>query len=358
MTVHSFPQEKNRRSRLHHLQQFYKRKKETMSFLIKKIWNLYPDNKVKRCKLNCLRDNKENYGGHQLDLGFDEVVSNEEAGMRLGTGTMGIRYENEHWVPAKHRLMCEDSEENVDFILAIRELVHTQYPNMKPSSNMLTPITDFMRVQLVVGARTGWHVDTMRGPTPNLILIEPGSNFTLHVRKFPDFRTSVVKYDGNLFIPTNLSPKSLDAELTMIGLKDGKPWFYVFPEAVLDKMEAHGKLPFTVIGIKEHKLQVIPLEPILVPDTKILVGVPIKDAFDYANEHPAVKPKHVNQYINDNTRFGLFYGWKHAHRWLACTDHLCRRLHIFFRLVREETPTARKVTNRNWSAYEIGSKLE
>jgi hypothetical protein len=43
-----------------------------------------------------------------------------------------------------------------------------------PSAALRGAMEKYLRFQLVVGAKAGAHTGTMRGATPNCILIEPG----------------------------------------------------------------------------------------------------------------------------------------------------------------------------------------
>jgi hypothetical protein len=45
-------------------------------------------------------------------------------------------------------------------------------------------------------------------------------------------------YNNKFFIPHELS----DKEICLIGLKDGKPHFYIGPKKIIDKLDAFGTL--------------------------------------------------------------------------------------------------------------------
>jgi hypothetical protein len=99
----------------------------------------------------------------------------------------------------------------------------------------------------------------------------------MEVRMFPEFRCSVVKYDNNLFIPMELSPKDPEGGLVMIGLTEhGNSHFYKFPNSVMDDLQPFGNLDkFIVVGIKEKKLQIIPTKYMVVGDSKLLCTIPM-----------------------------------------------------------------------------------
>jgi len=88
----------------------------------------------------------------------------------------------------------------------------------------------------------------MRGPTPNLMLVEKGSGFSLRVRRFPKFKASLVKLHGKLYIPHALDTSNM----TMIGLnKDGNPYYYTFAAKEIENLEPYGDLlEHVVVGIK------------------------------------------------------------------------------------------------------------
>jgi len=150
-----------------------------------------------------------------------------------------------------------------------------------------------------------------------------------------------------LFIPMEISPKNPEAGLVMVGLKNGFPFYYTFPIKVIDDLMAFGDLDFIVVGIKNKSLQIIPREYEIVHDSKVLPHATIIDAFQAAAENRTTKPKKLFKHFNCNNKLHLFYGWKNAHKWVTGSDHLVRRIHVFYRPMREETPSARIRTSKN-----------
>jgi hypothetical protein len=254
-----------------------------------------------------------------------------------GTRSMGLRYDNEHTVRLRGRVMCEFSETHLEFLQAIHSSIYYQFLKMRKITE------EFMRANLVVGAMTSPHIDTMRGNTPNFVLIDTPYDdsvtpFTLQVRLFPNFKTSVVMLDGQLFIPHDQRRR----HLTLIGMKDNKPHYYVYPTETIERLEAYGDIDgYIVVGIKNKKLQVIPEEYTIYQSTEAMPLLSLQEVFDIAGRHPASKPKRMFMYFSEPLKWHKFYGWKHSHNLLKGCDHRTRRIHIFYRPVREETAAAR-----------------
>jgi len=306
---------------------------------IAKIWECFPKGGLALVKMESLSDNKVNYGVHQRNLGYDMVDIANNTNFPVGTKSLGLRYENEHTCRRMHREMCEFSAKNLEFLQHIHTSVRLSYPKLKFRTD------NYMRVNLVVGAKTGEHTDTMRGATPNFMLIQQKlpedpvqSPFQLRIRLFPRFRVSVVKYDGQLWIPFRIRP----SELVMIGVKNNQPHFYMFPTATIDELEAYGDIPdYIIVGIKAKKLQVLPWEYSVHYTTKTLPMKPLEQVLEDAKANRAVIPKKVFRYESTTDKWIKFYGWMHSHSWVVGTYHLLRRIHVFYRAIREETSSAR-----------------
>lgn len=312
------------------------------SYLISIIWPLFPPNGLDKVKANCLCDTNINYGGHQLSLGFDLAGDELLDDQVVGTRSLGQRYENEHTVRLRGREMCVFSEKHIEFLKAIHSSIFYQYPKMRK-------ITDqFMRVNLVAGAKTSPHTDTMRGATPNYFLVDAPANdnsipFCLQVRKFPNFKTSVVLLDGKLFIPH----KQKRSHLILIGLKNDNPHYYVYPTETIEKLEAYGDtVGYIVVGIKKNQLQLMSDEYKVYETTKEMPLISIQDVFDIAKRNPRKKPATMFSYHSKPGMWHTFVGWKHSHNLLQGTDHRGKRIHVFYRPVREETSAARLRTTK------------
>ena len=316
---------------------------------VKRIWELFPADGIKRLCSSSMEDSNHNYGLHQSNLGFDTVPRSNSEGRINGTRTMGLRYENEHTVHLHKRDMCPYSEKHLQFLLTIQQSLKTQYPTLN------SEILEYMRVNLVVGAKTKEHTDCQRGATRNFMLLEPGKHFNLRVRPFPKFRSSVVKYDSKFWIPHKLDSRNL----TMIGLSGNGPHFYLFPTTVIDLLEPYGDLvDYVSVGIKDGKIQVIPWNYQVFESPRDMPLLPWESIMAHVSQNPVSAKKPRIRYLAKTDRWETFYGWQVAHKWLEGTDSDNRRIHVFFRPVREETPSARIRTNSegvpmNYTFYEV-----
>jgi len=194
---------KGRNLQMKHANQRYRLSLKAKSLHhINLTWPLLPLDGLDKAKVHCLCNPLINCGLHQLSLGFDLLDKDGDQERLAGTRSLGLWYENEHTVRLYNREMCPHSEKHIKFLQHIHSSIYFEFPAIRK-------VTDqFMRVNLVVGAKTGSHTDTMRGATPNFMLIEPGSAFQLAVRQFPKFKCQVVvckghlkDHHGKLFIP-------------------------------------------------------------------------------------------------------------------------------------------------------------
>ncbi|CAB9498382.1 expressed unknown protein [Seminavis robusta] len=323
----------------------YKEKKAaTLSFHYDNIWNHFPKGGLDLVKIECLRDNTDNYGLHQSDLQFDQVCKEEAGDLKLGTRSLGYRYENEHTVRLRNRELCPFSEKNMPFLQAVRSSLLLKYPKDK------LPISEFLRVNLVVGAMTGPHTDTMRGATPNYFMSEPESDFQLELRRFPNFRCSVVLYKGCFYIPHTFCPE----ELVMIGFKDGAPFYYVFPNEIIDNLQPYGELTsFIVVGIKQKKLQVIPWKYEVFQSTKSMELKSMEDAIAEASKNTTIIGRNKYMYFNKSGVWYRFFGWRNIHRWSKASNHLCKRVHIFFRPATQQGTDSMPTTAKNRLPFHV-----
>ena len=313
-----------------------------LSYFYKQIWNLFPPNGLDKVKAECLCDTNINYGGHQTSLGFDVCGDGSFEDYVVGTRSLGLRYENEHSVKHWGSDMCLFSRKHINFLNAIHSSIKMKFPELRKLTN------DYMRVNLVAGARTNAHTDTMRGATPNFFMVEKPANdnkipFCLLVRMFPNFKTSMVLLDGELFIPH----KQKRSHLTLIGLKNNNPHYFVYPTKYIEKLEPYGDLKgVIVVGIKGKKLQVMSDEYMVYPTTETMDLISYGTAIELATQHPAQKPFQMNKCYDKPDVWHKFVGWKHSHMIVPSCDHRLRRIHVFYRPVREETSAARTRTKQ------------
>ena len=201
--------------------------------LIVDIWRLFPKGGLDRCRLDCLSVTTADYGSHQSVLGYGKIPFDGDT--KYGIKSMGLWYENGHLEEYHGHQMCSFSRKHQEFLLKIQQSLYFSFSK----KSLREAMERFLRVQLVVGARTGEHTDTMRGAPPNFILIEAETTFHLRVRLFPNFHSSLVCYDGKHFVPHSFCPESL----VMIGEnEDGVPYFYKFPPATVNELEPVGDL--------------------------------------------------------------------------------------------------------------------
>ena len=313
-----------------------------LCYLYNQIWNLFPPNGLDKVKADCLCDTNVNYGGHQFSLAFDLCEDGSFEDYVVGTRSLGLRYENEHSVKYWGNDMCLFSRKHINFLNAIHSSIQMKFTELKRLTN------DYMRVNLVAGALTSAHTDTMRGATPNFFMVEKAANdekipFCLLVRMFPNFKTSIVRLDGELFIPH----KQKRSHLILIGLKNGNPHYFVYPTKYIEKLEPYGDLKgIIVVGIKGKKLQVMSDEYKVYTTTATMDTITYRTAFELATKHPAKKPFQMNKYYDKPEVWHKFVGWKHSHMLVTNCDHRLRRIHVFYRPVREETSAARLRTTK------------
>lgn len=317
-------------------QRYYQKKLCAMKMLVEETWCHFPRYGLDRCKVDCLKDSNINYGFHQTSLGFNEIE--EKCDFFVGTRSLGLRYENEHSVEYWGRKMCQYSERHIQFLQAIHRGIQMAFPKLR------TVTERFMRVNLVAGAPTAEHTDTMRGATPNFMLAE-SHYFLLRVRLFPNFKDSVVRYKGYLYVPHKLKV----TKLVMIGLDTPvAPWYFLFDSCALEQLEPFADLKdYIVVGIKDQKLQFLPWEYSIHETTATLGMKTTDEVLADALASPSVKPTRMFQFLGGKDRWYKFYGWRNAHRWLRGTDYNNRRIHVFYRPVREETASARIRTRKD-----------
>ncbi|KAL3912791.1 MAG: hypothetical protein SGILL_006745 [Bacillariaceae sp.] len=326
--------------------------------MLEDVWARFPTTGINKVNFEWITNPDINYGLHHLDLGMDNVSEEdmkimEEKNMKIGTKSLGLTYDNHHTSVMFNRSMCKQSEKHLGFLQGCHDSIQLQCPEYR-----MEETSDFMRVNCVAGAKTKEHTDTMRGFTRSFIAIEKGSSFQLRVRMFPHFRSSVVMYNNQFYIPHELS----DKEICLIGLKEGRPHFFIGPQAIMEKLESFGRLVnHVVVGIKKGKLQVIKTKYEVIPTPKYLPLISFEDAVMEASLNSQKKPhgRGKYKYIGYKDQWQEFWGWKHAHEWVPGTDHLCRRINIFYRAMREVAPSAFTRTSHstgqplNWSPLEL-----
>ena len=311
--------------------------------LVQNMWRLFPIGVLEIGEKSTMDDNTKNYGSHMITLGFDKMDPLEYK-HKIGSKTMGLRYENEHSVVHWNSTMCNLSQKNLEFLLNVYDSILIQFPTEKKS------LQEYLRVNLIVGAKTIEHTDNMRGATPSFIMIEPGKSFVLRIRLFPSFKTSVVKYQGKRYIPHQLHHDSL----VMIGEDDnGDPRYFKFrSKETIEELEPYGDFSdYIVVGIKAKKLQVIPREYAVFENTRDLELIDMSTILEASETKRVYEVKKKFRYIQhgvgrNKLRWHKFFGWMHAHMWMDWSDSMAKRIHVFFRAIREETICARLKTRK------------
>jgi len=313
-----------------------------LSCFCKQTWNLFPPNGLDKAKAECLCDANINCGGHQTSLGFDVCADGAFEDCVVGTRSLGLRCENKHSVKHWGSDMCLFSRKHINFLNAAHSSTKMKFPELRKLTK------DHMRANLVAGARTNAHADTMRGATPNFFMVEKPANddkisFCLLVRMFPNFKTSIVLLDGELFIPH----KQKRSHLMLTGLKNDNPHCFVHPTKHMEKLEPCGDLKgFIVVGTKGKKMQVVSDEHVVHPTTETMDSIGYGTAIELATQHPATKPFQMNKCCDKPDVWHTFAGWKHSHMMAPNCDHRLRRIHVFHRPAREETSATRTRTKQ------------
>ena len=169
------------------------------------IWKLKPNAGY---QVNHSKDSNINYGRCDKVHNWQKL---EDLKFTPGFFTIGNCYDIGHREKLYGRTMSITSERNIEFLKAVERYLQKYYPVSKG-------LEPYMRVSFIQGASTTEHTDTMRGPTPTFVFIQPHSNFHLKVRNCPLFKASVVMLFGELYIPHQY--RETDG-LTMIGLHKG-----------------------------------------------------------------------------------------------------------------------------------------
>ena len=349
------------------------KKKNALKIFSDEIWSLFPKTGLIKMKREQLSNPNVNYGGHWSSLNFEELPENPT--FPPGTKSMGIRYENEHSVAYRGRDTCTFSQKHKDFLDKIAFTLQQQFPNELPLEAY-----EYMRVNLVVGAPTRRHTDTLRGATPNFFLSDD-PKFCLKILNYPNYSESVFEYQETYYMAQRESTEERrqrraaaanaeggagdengggnenvpaaeirgggkdgnDGSIQAITLTDGRPRFVTLPVSILNDVKPVGDLKdYKIVGIKGDKIQVLPSKYSVHFTTDTLELKTWEEVLAHAKGNPVEKPQKLYSYKTGGTgKFVKFYGWRNSHCWLPGTSCDNRRIHVFFRPVREETSAAR-----------------
>jgi len=310
---------------------------------IANVWSLFPSARPKLAKKDVGKTYKD-YRTHKWTPKFDELSGKEfpeEQKGAVGARGCGLWHENAHSERLHGRQKCTFSSEHKQFLCAIQQSLQRDFPKF------LHCISKHMRCNLIRGAQTVFHTDRCRGPSPSFLLVEDLEDnnslapFQLKIRMWPDFHCCVVLYKGQKFIPLFQGRQGT----AVIGLKDGDPKF-------LDEVQSFGKLEDIVaLATKDDKIQCCPKELRMHETAESLPTVSLEELFELAEQNPDEKPtktwRHIgSQENNGKHKWQLHFGWKHSHAYVPNTNYLAKRIHAFFRCIREHTSAANLKTCR------------
>ena len=354
-----------------------------------------PDSKLKApYKNQDLGKSTVDYGGHQKALNFPlfppdiqqldfvhdgdtipETESEDELPRptKIGTLTIGLAYEGDWKANSRlagngKRKMCKMSEQHLDFLTTIKKMLHPLV-----HSTLALLMEETMRVNVLRGAQTLAHTDAYKGNAPNFMYIPKEK----HVKNpgylcydvFPKFKHSVVKIDGKLYVPHSFSEASKECRCIGANPKDPtKPIYYVFPDTIIDRMEPYGDLTFGIVGWKvSGELQIIDKweDACLYQKPLNFIEYTWDQVIKLAGQSPVAKKPHRRVYRCDKLNEWMKFEATMYRHWFV-GDPMTLRIHVFFRTIREATPSSNVIRkgkrinyidakeHNNWKIYEKG----
>ena len=322
-----------------------------MKVTIEDVWQNYPNSHFST--RNDRTTSNDDYGMHGKLHNFSDYVKINEWQYTFGSLNIGLCYENDHSKVYRERELSKLSELFLRFLLTIKKYLLQKYKSMHHIIN--SP----MRVSCINGAKTRGHTDCDKGSGPTFVLLEKDDGFVLSVRQFPTFHSSVVQFKNKLYIPHKYSDNE---GLIMIQYYGGKLTYHIFPCHVVEEVEPYGDIVgYNIIGIKENKLQVVSDKFKIHKSVKGLPMIKFEQALEIAKNNRKYKTDYKRKYKyiqyksskkgDKNKAVHCLYLWKHIHRWLPGSNHLSRRIYVFFRPIREETPSQRLRHNAHWKNW-------
>ena len=251
------------------------------------------------------------------------------------------------------RTRCLDSQKNIAFLNAVKAsitpLVH---------ETLKIVIDETMRLTILCGAMTKPHTDSFRGNTPNMMWIrgttetrdKPGH---LVYDLFPKFKTSVVKLDGNLYVPHGYSHMS--NEIRCIGSHPedpSKPLYYTFHREAMDRMLPYGDLSYVIVGwTKERGIDIVNDE-----GEVCIYRAPLtfntlswSQVLEDAGANPAIKPRKRIVHLSEENKWHQFPAYKYRHWWVG--NPMVVRYHVFFRSIRQTPCSSNLIRKGNRINY-------
>lgn len=308
-------------------QRRYKRlaKKDMANIANREVAALFPRSALTKRSTVAFANSKTDYGGRNAALNFPTTAAPPRE--KMGTLSIGRCYENRQKETAFGRETCLKSQKHSLFMDKVAE-----------SLSIVSDVPqDYLRANMISGAETLPHTDSIRGLVPNYVMFhDPGGAITL--KTFPLFRCSVVTLHSRPYIPMGYSEIK---GLRMIGhpLNGGSKGAqkFLFPKEALDQLEPYGNLNCAAVGIKDGKVQYLPFEegykvyssPSCLRSTKFSNVICSAEA-----KRVGCKPRQTVRHLNKINEWQKFYGWKYIH-YFSGTDIFARRTHAFFRPIRE-----------------------
>ena len=296
----------------------------------------------------------KDYGSKVSSLNFeDKYIKNPSLAKEehFGTFSIGLQYEADFKKKANNgRERCLLSEQHIRFLRLVEHSL----------MNVVSHDTNTLRVNVIRGARTPYHNDTLRGTTNNFIMMFPPneeSHGGIEVDMKVHFKCSIVSiahYDG-FFIPLHFS--EVKQTIHMVGAHPTKPnqcQHYLFSSSVYEEIFTIGLLPFAVMGIKKGRLQVVPLGMDSPTNFKIIASPKELDLINF--QEAILKGKESNYDVPPRKRYRRlqkpmtwhqFNAWRFRHRWFA--DCSILRIHAYFRGIRQNCPSGHLKKIEKWS---------
>ena len=300
---------------------------------------LFSKLKLRKKTAGHVGDHNSDYGNHEEILCFME--NSKVDGAPVGRLILGD-YENQHNAITETNSGVTKSTMEVNNLKYCKAIVQSLADVRIPH-----PL-GYLRIEAVCGAQTIPHLDSMRGPTVNLVNFHQGGGCIV-IRTFPQFKTSVVTLDGEQYIPFDYSLTR--NYLVLIGLPNrkcqqelsknvqSKAIFHVKPACTIEALKPHGCLKCAVVGLKEGLLQTIPLHSAADPaahhcsSSKMTYLLPFSSAVHHSRQHMSECQPLIREVTAEPGRWSAFYGWRYLH-WFK-GNPMCMRSHVFCWFLRE-----------------------
>jgi hypothetical protein len=322
---------------------YSKRQKSKLSQQLdhgKRMQSLFPMSDLCSLKRSSLGESSKDYGGKYWSLNLNTSAPTDPS-LKSGALDIGRRYAwDRKLLVHRGRLTSILSEKHMDYIREVSDSIRLYDPTLQPKT------LGTIRVVAICGAMTKSHTDAFGGLTSNYVQFH-GTGAGLKVYKFPQFRCSVVLFQGRPYIPMSFSERS---GLKMYGVKDDidstppfvdrkkKATKYQFTASTIDSLQPYGTLKYVVAGIKQGKLQIVDANEgqRVYLTCKNLSRISIMDAFEMSSHvdnltTQVLSRKHY-KIKGKQGQWNKFEAWKYRHELLG--DCWVRRTHAYFRLIR------------------------